>query len=266
MSVKTLQIDDADSAVNGLLARELDDAYHALLGDADNCELFQRVDTLEHAYRESLLPPWSIRWREIHSIPPGRGKAFRDLDRRSNVNALRRAVTAARRTLQRIKGSPSSTCRGRGRPTGGRGRARDLSAVSDPVNTFGPATCHRWRMNTGKKYPKLILPDDDIENDPMFAPAAPPTGEARIVDSDEYLDRIVTPDRPVPSDAPAEPRSIGALVAQYVWVASLKKFVREYNSLQFDIGQFRLALQSTVQLPVNRQGVVQGHTRHPEKV
>jgi hypothetical protein len=107
MPVKNPQIIDADSAVNGPLARELDEAYHALLGDADNCELFQRVDTLERAYRESLLPPWSIRWREIHSIPPGRGKAFRDLDRRSNVNALRRAVTAAKRTLQRTKGSPS---------------------------------------------------------------------------------------------------------------------------------------------------------------
>lgn len=95
--------------VNGLLARELDTVYAALLGDADNPALYERLDAYERAYRAALLPSWSVWWATVEAVPPpNRLPKFKDFDRRSNVNALRRRITAAKRTLDRARKGPPS--------------------------------------------------------------------------------------------------------------------------------------------------------------
>jgi len=94
------QINNHAADVNSpILAAELDDVYAALLADADNPDLYAAWLSAIDAYRESLVTPWSIRWRNIGCVPKRRFR-FRDPDRRSNLNALRRAVTAAKKRLR----------------------------------------------------------------------------------------------------------------------------------------------------------------------
>jgi|ERR1700692_532253 len=96
----THQIKNRAPDVNApILAAELDDVYAALLADADNLDLYAAWQSSIDAYRGSLVTPWSIRWRNIGCVPKRRFR-FRDPDRRSNLNALRRAVTAAKRRLR----------------------------------------------------------------------------------------------------------------------------------------------------------------------
>ena len=96
------QIVEATSRVNALaIGAELDAVQSAILSDIDNRELWERLDALKRAYRDALLPPWSIKWRSVWAIP--KQLKFRDLDRRANVNALRRKVRAAERALARAQ-------------------------------------------------------------------------------------------------------------------------------------------------------------------
>jgi hypothetical protein len=107
------QINQHDSAVKRELdplefvARQLDDVFDALCADADNISLYHQLQATERAYRDALLPPWSVRWKAIYCVP--RRQPFKDLDRRSNMNALRQSVTTAKRALARVrkKGSTS---------------------------------------------------------------------------------------------------------------------------------------------------------------
>jgi hypothetical protein len=96
----THQINPSDIDVK---RAELDAMFHALCADADNRTLYEQWDAAFDAYRASLLPPWSVRWAAIESLP-GR-YPFKDPDRRSNLNALRRVVKAAKRTVDKGGGT-----------------------------------------------------------------------------------------------------------------------------------------------------------------
>jgi hypothetical protein len=103
------QIKNNDSAVKRL-ARALDAvSWVAATVEGPDHPRWQEYKAARRAYRIALLTPLALRSDRAFRMwlaTPGRSP-FKDLNRRSNTNALRRAVTAAKRALERanLKGT-----------------------------------------------------------------------------------------------------------------------------------------------------------------
>jgi len=92
------------------LARALDAvSWVAATVEGPDHPRWQEYKAARRAYRAALLEPLALRSDRAFRMwlaAPGRSP-FKDLNRRSNTNALRRAVTAAKRALERanLKGT-----------------------------------------------------------------------------------------------------------------------------------------------------------------